>query len=572
MSDIEQVVLPTITLDTTLSELYRRAGGSTADTTIGQVLCGTNLGVSLSEVFPRNTKYIYQATPFNNIPPFEELNDDDRDPLPQSEREYVSMIPQRDAFVCGNMPVVLFNADTFPEDVERDRQEAEKTIEVLDPKQQPTLIFCPGPGHIPQEDHCIDMFAYNVVLDQLAAYPTTFDFDKHWHINSREALARSHLPTPKYDFIEVSGRSADMNSCCSRCYNAAESLFIPFSCTGCRRDWADEQVSRIFHAVSRRPIPFVMKTQQAYGGAGTYIITQDSDRNELIKAFTSDLFHRVLSSITPENMHMKPGSVLISEFDTDPVGNYGLSFFVTVGGGAIFVGVSEQLTDVSNGWTGATIEYGQQKSLEAKLNPLMQGIAAWLWLRDYIGPVEAYVVETAAEEKAQEAPDDELLRDEERPAQTKAKGAKGKTVKMNKAKTELQIVDLAARVSGNLCLPLLRGHFEKRKLKCATSFSIILKRGREHFLNDWKEELEAGTLCIVGWCEDKMTEASFVDLVLAAKNRKVLQDETDRMKEVERVKELTMARVKEIKRMREIGRIEEEHIQAMERNMEETVW
>ena len=568
--DVEEVVLPRITLDTTLADLYHRAGVRTADKRIGQVLCGTNLGATLSEVFPRNNKYIYQDTPFNNIPPYEELNDDDRDPVPESEREYVFMIPQRDAFVCGDMPVILFNADQPPEDVEQDRQETERTMDVLDPKQRPTLIFCSGPDCIPQEDNCIDMFAYNVVLEQLAAYPTMFDFDKHWHVNSREALARSGLPTPEYDFVEVSGRSADMSLCCNRCYNAAEPLFIPFSCTGNRSDWLDEQISNIFSTIKRRTIPFVIKTQQAYNGAGTYIIAQESDRKDFIKALASDLFRRLLSSITRENEHMKPASILISKFDADPIANYGLSFFVTEGGGTIFVGVSEQVPDVSNGWTEASIDYSEQHSLEMRLTPLMKDIAAWLWGHGYIGLVEANVVET-------EVKTEPLQAQGGKPKDAKAKAVETKKVipkrlQMTTADAELRIHDLSVRATGNICLPLLRGHFEKRKLNCATSLSITLKRGRSHFLSDWKEELEAGKLCIVGWCDNKVTGASSADLVLGAKSWKTLQQEVDRMMKTERSTERRMERVREIQRMREIGKIKEEHIRMMEEDMENTVW
>ena len=569
--DVEEVALPMIHLDTTLADLYRRAGAQTADKRIGQVLCGTNLGMTLSEVFPRNNKYIYQDTPFNNIPPYEELNDDDRDPVPESEREYVFMIPQRDAFVCGDMPVILFNADQPPEDVEQDRQEAERTVDVLDPNQRPTLIFCPGPDYIPQEDNCIDMFAYNVVLEQLAAYPTMFDFEKHWHVNSREALVRSGLPTPEYDFVEVSGRSANMNLCCNRCENTAEPLFIPFSCTGNRSDWLDEQVSHVFSHVKRRTIPFVVKTQQAYNGAGTYIIAKESDRKDFIKALTSDLFRRLLSSITRDNEHMKPASILIGEFNADPVGNYGLSFFVTEGGGVIFVGVSEQVPSVSNGWTEASIDYSEQQALETRLTPLMKDIAAWLWDQGYIGPVEANVVETEVKTEPSQTYGRETKVAKSKVVETKKKVIP-KRLQMTTADTELCIHDLSVRASGNICLSLLRGHFEKRKLNCATSFSITLKRGRNHFLSDWKEELEAGKLCIVGWCDDKVTAASRVDLVLGAKARKALQQEMDRMKKTESSKERRMERIREIERMREIGKIGEEHILRMEKDMEATVW
>ena len=72
------VTLPTITLDTTFAELYRKASPRNAHKKIGQVLCGTNSGMSLSDDFPRNVKYLYQDTPFNSLSK-KELTDQNRE-------------------------------------------------------------------------------------------------------------------------------------------------------------------------------------------------------------------------------------------------------------------------------------------------------------------------------------------------------------------------------------------------------------------------------------------------------------------------------------------------------------
>ncbi|KLU85470.1 hypothetical protein MAPG_04493, partial [Magnaporthiopsis poae ATCC 64411] len=94
--------LPTVRLDTTLAELYARASPRLAGKRVAQVLSGTNSGMNLSDHFPRNSKYLYQDSPFNSA-------DADRDESETARRElavkYLSLIPQRDAFITGAAPV-----------------------------------------------------------------------------------------------------------------------------------------------------------------------------------------------------------------------------------------------------------------------------------------------------------------------------------------------------------------------------------------------------------------------------------------------------------------------------------
>ena len=494
------VSLPSITLDTTLADLYRKSSPKNAHKRIGQVLCGVNSGMSLSDDFPRNRKYLYQDTPFSNLTK-KELHDDNEELQRSLAKKYLSLVPQRDAFVCGDTVNVFFNVDQSPEQIEHDRQEAERTINVLDPKQRPKLVFCPGPGKIPLKENGIDMLTCKVVLDQLEAYPPVVELDQHWYCNSKEALARSGLPTPDCKIIEVTGHSAKASECCEVC-RSGDALYIAPECTSNRSVWLKEQMDRVLGSLKSHPLPFVLKNQQTYGGAGTCLVRSEQERSKLVKDLSSDLLRRLFSQITPENEHLRPGTVLLSDLVKDPVGDYGLTFFVTDSGEAIFLGVSEQMTDANSAWIGSTINYTHQARLEGKFSPIMRQIAGWLHEHGYYGPAGADILETQS-----------------------------KPVDGEPKRTDLHIVDLNVRTSGSICLPLLRSHFEKRGMVCASSFSVTVKKTREEFIKEWESEFESGRMCILSWYEDKEEGVSIADVAVGSEDEEKLQGVMNKVRE-----------------------------------------
>ncbi|KAF2236781.1 hypothetical protein EV356DRAFT_522160 [Viridothelium virens] len=494
-------ISPTITLDTTLTELYKRASTKNADRRIGQILTGANSGLSITPNFPRNTKYVYQDSPFNSVPK-SELNDDNTELQRSLAMKYLSLVPQRDAFISGDTAIVMFHVDDSEEQIAHDKSEAEKSIESLDPQQKPRFVFCPGPRKIPFEEVGVDALAYKLVLDGLDQYPLIVPLDKHWIINSKGVLANSGLPTPKAEVIETSGHSQEADLCCADC-QSGNTIFIPPSCNGVRGKWLNEQSDRIISAIRQRPIPFVLKNQQTFGGAGTYMVKNEEDREKVIKDFSSDLNHKMLSQITAENHHLKPGAVILSDLVSDPIGDYGLTFFVTDRGDAIFLAVSEQMIDENSAWVGSTINYSRQDALEKRFAPIMNQIAQWLHSYDYYGPAGADILETAG---------------------------KPRNGELNSSNPELHIVDLNVRTSGSMCLPLMKGHFQRRGLRSASSFSIVVKESRESFIKRWQKEFESGRMCILSWYEDPKGVESIGDVVVGAEDEKTLQQEIERVR------------------------------------------
>ncbi|KAK3364491.1 hypothetical protein B0T25DRAFT_530339 [Lasiosphaeria hispida] len=494
----EGIILPTIKLDTTLAELYRRASPKNANIRLGLVFCGVNSGLDLSPDFPRNTKFLYQDSPFNTVPR-RELTTRNVDLQKSLAMKYLSLIPQRDAFIAGSAPVILFNMGQTTEQVEHDRREAEATISVLDRSQYPELVFCPGPERISMKEHGIDKITYKIVLDGLENYPLTHSLEIHWYLNSKAALALSGLPTPRVELIEAEGFGPLAKSCCTICTtDKGEMFFIPVGCTGNRGKWLNEQTARVIDAIKRRPIPFVLKNQQTFGGAGTWVVTSEEKKKELLDDFSSGegALRKLLSQVTEVNHHMKPGSIIISDLVADPIGDYGLTFLTTDTGEAVFLAASEQMTDDNNAWIGSTINYSHQQELHDKFLSLMQRTAKYVADHGYCGPVGIDILET------KEA---------------------GQTASHNGEATAYHIVDLNVRTSGSLSLPLLKGHFSDRGLSCASSFSITVKGGRGGFIRRWRPEFESGKMFILSWYEDTETNESIADVVVGGEDEKALQ-------------------------------------------------
>lgn len=531
--------LPTIRLDTTLTDLYKLADPSTAHLRLGLVLCGVNSAIALTPSFPRNKKYLYQDSPFNNIPPSELKAVADATSNPHNGTsdlqrsialKYLSLIPQRDAFIAGGpqTPTIFFNVQPGSAEQEaHDAREAEQTLAVLSPEQRPKLVFCSGPADISVRELGIERLAVKIMLDDLEkeGYPLVVDQETQWFLNSKAGLAESGLPTPRAEVVDVDGHvPVPALECCEVCKEGDQGKggmkFIPAGCTGTRGRWVEKQMREIVENVEARKTPFVFKTQQTFGGAGTWVVSDEAKKRELVEELTDDetgVLRKLLSQVTVKNEQMKPGSVVLSEMVRDPVGDYGVTFLVGKGGEAHFLAASEQMINEDNAWIGSTINYARQEKLKEKFQGIMRQTAEWVGKRGYIGPVGIDILET------KKIPEDEQLQ-------------KNGVSSADGEKTAHYIVDLNVRTSGSLALPLLKGHFTSRGLTCASSFSTTVKGSRKEFMETWREAFESGRMLIMAWYEDKTSNGgeeveSIGDVVVGGKDEKDLQHLMKRVRE-----------------------------------------
>lgn len=503
--------LPTIKLDTTLTELYKLASPRSSNKHLAHIHSLANCCVALGPHVPRNKKFIYQDGVFASTP-LGDLKLSNTNFRRSLSIKYMSIVPQRDTFISGDSTVIFFDIDSNEiQQTAHSRQEIETTMAVLEMSQKPRLIHCPGPHIIPQKESSIDLIAsFKVAIDGLEGhhYSLDVDLEKHWFVNSKAALAGSGLPAPRTEVIEVDGYPIPAKNCCDVCRTAESDYeeediltIVPNDCKGPRGGWIRERERGIVSAIATRCIPFVLKTQQTFGGCGTWIIRDEKQRDRLLNDILRDdgVIRRILSQVNDSNHHLHPGHMILSDFVKDVIGNYGVTFFVTDTGEVIFMGVSEQIfAGDSKSWTGNIINYEKQYTLRGMLKPVMEQTAQWLSKEHgYHGPVGMDILKT---------------------------NTVGDTDSEKGGHPTLQIVDLNVRVSGSMSLPLLKSHFTSRGLHCASISMLTMKHDRWAFIARWKGEFEAGHMVILSWYYDQKTDMSQGSIVAGGENETRLHE------------------------------------------------
>lgn len=508
--------LPTVKLDTTLTDLFKLARPRSAHKQLAYIHGMTHCGVGLIPCVQRNTKFLYQDSCFVKTPQ-KDLTDKNTTLRDSLVVKFLNVIPQRDAFITGDSTVLFFGASTDLNNMTHDKHEVQSTMAVLDKSQKPRLVYCPGPSEIPFAG--VDMIAgYKVAFDGLESSSDylTVDLEKHWYLNSKGALAGSGLPTPRTEIIKVNGHPVAEEECCDVCRERNSNRIshvrdfistVPNNCSGQRGKWFEDQERRIISAVERRNIPFAFKTQQSLGGGGTWIVSSVQEKRELLQSLSDEegIIQKLLALLNESNHHLGAASMVLSDLVKDIIGNYGATFFVTDSGGVLFMGISEQLlADNGKSWVGSIIDYEKQKELREKLQPVMAQTAEWLNREHgYFGPVGIDVLES------------EL--------------SSGRTGDAD-TKTCLFIVDLNVRASGSMSLPLLKGHFTKRGLTCASIGMISTTKSRNAFIEQWKRELESGSMVIVSWYETHTSNVSMGSVIVGAVDRIGLESSIEKLR------------------------------------------
>lgn len=484
---------PEITLDTTLEQLYAQdcLVESTPRTAMLVALVGSE--IPLSRNVAPNTKYLYQDRPSIKAPIYQ--SEQHRHEMQvENAIKYLALVPQRDAFAAGNMPVILFNLDGPEGPTAHSKNEVEKTMISLRVDQRPQMLFFDGPEQMSLRENGIDEVAPKMHLDQLEGHPLTVNPDTTYFINTKAALCESGLPSPKAVLLELEGHGGSPEDCCPTCKSAKEGLTIRPDCTGARGKWLKTQISRTISRVASQQLPFVLKFQQSHGGGGTFVITSPKERSDLEHDLATLILSKLYSRVNPTNAYLKPATIILSEMIQNPVGNWALTFFVTRTGRTIFLAVTEQTVDSSNSWIGSTVNYLAQEKLKQKFTPLMENIGSWLHSHGYFGPCGADILET---DESDDTPG---------------------------ALSRFKIVDLNVRVPGSFLLTLLKGHFsDRRQLHEASAFSMSARMSRESFIALFEDSILQGRMIIASWYEDPDSGVSFGSLLVGARDLPALE-------------------------------------------------
>jgi hypothetical protein len=187
--------------------------------------------------------------------------------------------------------------DTSPQRRDHDQKQVIKTLAILPDSQRPQPVFCDGPESILIKEAGIDFLACKVINDDLERYNNVVPLETHWFLNSKRALADSGLPTPKCVAVTVDGFPTDAQSCCDICIGSGLNGFvIPEDCAGARGTWLKEQSLRLYEALKSHPLPFVLKNQATFGGAGTFIAKTEEERQKIVEDLGKGFLSRLLSA------------------------------------------------------------------------------------------------------------------------------------------------------------------------------------------------------------------------------------------------------------------------------------
>ena len=254
------------------------------------------------------------------------------------------------------------------------------------------------------------------------------------------------------------------------------------------------KIGRLLEILGQQKFPFVIKNQQTSSGSGgSFVVANSEQYEELRSALISPILPKLLSQVNATNAHLKPATLILSEMINDPIGHWGLSFFVTRNGECFFLAVTQQTLDSSKAWTGSRVVYPAQDDLKVKFTPLMTEIGAWLWGYGYYGPCSADILETALSPS-------------------------------RNGFSRLNIIDLNLRISGSLVLGLMKGHFfDRRGLHEASSFPISVKLSREEFIEKYMSDFQDGSMVIGSWYEDEESSISHGSTFVGARCKEELE-------------------------------------------------
>lgn len=448
-----EIILPEIELEMTLADLYGSVGKE-----VFFVPTMLSSRFDLTPFVKRCSKYIYQHEAMNQ-PPHAGLE-------AVGGLAYVikflSMIPQQFAFAAGNLPVVMFDIETSSAESEQvvrmNRIFAQETILVLQPYQRPQLRFYQGPADV-QINQANQILAPCWPVDGLDRLPHTLEPEIHHELHSKEGLARSGLPTPVFDVIEVK---------------------LPAE--GVSAAWLHAETTRIIIQVQERPLPFALKLQQTMLGFGTYLIRTESEKHSLC----SDILPKILANYLPylnaSNAHLHPANLVVTDFIEDIAADLGVTFFISPAGHCTFICGTTQRLVGGVFFSGSHINYQNQSLAEKRLSDIMGQIGKFLHKKGYYGAVNADVLEHTS----------------------------GKQY----------IVDLNVRMPGSYVLGALKTHFwVQRGLTCASLlFKSLLRTSRESFIRALRDDFTQGRIVITAWHGDEVSERSFTHLVVGAED------------------------------------------------------
>lgn len=393
---------------------------------------------------------------------------------------------QNHGIAVGPMRMYFFDIDPPEYDVANNlvesppgpRTDAADVFSCLVPSQRPNLSFISSPSTF-QADPGVQISPYPP-QDFLDTHPTILSQESHYRLLSKRWLALSGLPTPKTILLDSNLTPADV---LDDAKIAAET-------------------DRILTALRSHPVPFVIKFPQAVAGQGVFVIRDAASLAAAERAgrFAEEI-PRMLRSVREDNAHLRVASLCLQDV-VEGGTTRNLSIFVTKEGGrAVFLSCCEQFLDENGIWRSSIIDYERQEEFEGMYRGIMDQIAAYVHKRGFYGAMGGDV--------------------------------------MTDGEGRQFVVDLNTRITGDVVMGPLRGHFyERRGLRYSYIISPIVMMGtKERFEKMFWPELMSGRLIICGWVRGRggffgKHEYSVGSVLLGGKDMEELLELVDRVSAV----------------------------------------
>ena len=361
------------------------------------------------------------------------------------------------SFVAGNLPVVMLDLDSAKTKSAYYNAAAD-VFKQLHPDQQPNLSFVSSLEKLtlPPNMKIVSLGP----LDHLVHLPHLIHPDTHYNLLSKRGLAYSGLPTPETSVIET---IFDGNV-----------TYAP--------EQLNQEANRMVGCIEKRALPFVVKTPQAIGGLGTFLIHTETERHQVKEVLRVEL-QQMLQDLNPLNRHLHPCCLVVQELI--PGESMGISFSVTQKGQAIFIGCTTQFFADGGKWVGGSICYPDQPRLEREYSATIDRITKHLHDKGYYGAVGADVVTD---------PSGHHL-----------------------------IVDLNVRVSGSYSLGCLKNYFGARGLSYAGLDSFQVHCSQSHFRRHFAERMKDGSLILNAWTP-LPDGSSLGSIIIAAPDHRQFQE------------------------------------------------
>ncbi|GBF62145.1 hypothetical protein TMEN_4678 [Trichophyton mentagrophytes] len=238
----------------------------------------------------------------------------------------------------GPVDVYLYSPANLPANIDR-------VLSLLPANQRPRIHYIDLNKHNVQDElrRVIrgKKLWYYRAKSYMLEHDTLVHPDFSYEINDKRFLLHPSIPTPDLQMAPLQGE--DLNT----------------------------------SVLSKRPLPFVVKLRRCAGSQGTWIVTREDQRQDMLTAME-------------EYQDRGVPDVQISEFIHSTQPHYSVNFFVGAAGPSnatstvTFLGATEQLFTQSGRWAGSVIDYRSQNQIKEQLMDTINAVARTL-IGSYVG-------------------------------------------------------------------------------------------------------------------------------------------------------------------------------------------